>query len=166
MELFIEQKVDHENRPQISRLRMRFEAGHNFCHINNGKYSYSTNMPHLGVGVDATSKRMNPMLSLQFTLLAGIYNDYHLFTGSDEGKKRLWFELDCGALYRVAAVGKTHPIVRGGVSMSVAMGAFAGVGWEFPLGRRRLQLSATCKYNGLIHSGSLVMGTIDMALVL
>ncbi len=150
----------------LYRLRMRLEAGHNFCHINNGAFSYSTNMPHLGVGVEATSKRMNPMLSLQFTLLAGIYNDLHLFTDSDDGKKRLWFELDSGALYRVATVGKTYPFIRGGVSISVAMGAFAGVGWEFPLGSRRLQLSATYKYNGLICSGSLVTGTIDMALVL
>ncbi len=150
----------------LYRIRMRIGAGHNFCDINNGAFSYSTNMEHLGIGVEATSKRMNPKLSLQLMLLAGICKDQHFFTNYDARKKHLWFELDCGALYRVAAVGKTHPFIRGGASMSLAMGVYAGAGWEFALGSRKLQLSATYKYHGLIRSGSLVLKTIDVAFVL
>ena len=154
-----------ETKSAPYRQRFRFEAGHNFCRINNGSFTYSANMAHLGVGAEVGFPRFSPNLSMQLMLLGGIYNDLHYLSDSFEGVKRLWLELDCGACYRVASVGKTAPFLRAGVAISMTMGGYAGVGWEFPLGKHRLQLSGTYKYNGLIHKGSFTMKTIDLALV-
>jgi hypothetical protein len=155
-----------EKKSALYHQKLRFEAGHNFCRIDNNVFSYSTNMAHFGIGLEATSSRLNPNLSIQVMLLGGIYNDVHFLSDTYEGKKRLWLQLDCGGLYRIASVGKTAPFIRGGVSVSLPMGAYAGAGWEFPLGRHRLQLTASYKYHGLLHAGSFITKTIDVAFLL
>lgn len=143
-----------------------FWAGSGRCYINNGDYRYNTMMHWIGIGLEATSARLNPSLSLQTALMAGVYNDRN-FIGDDlSGRDRLWLQLDCGALYRFSPRAASTGFVRGGVSLSVAMGGYAGAGWEFRLGKHRLQTSLTGYYQGILVSGSLAKWSVDVAFVL
>ena len=62
--------------------------------------------------------------------------------------------------------GKSTPFIRGGVALSLPMGIYGGAGWEFAVGKHRLQLSATAGYQGIIVTGHMVTCMIDVAIVL
>ena len=136
------------------------------CWVDPNYTPYNTLMPRIGIGGEFTSARINPRLSLQLMVTGGIYNDKLFLANSWEGKNRLWVELDCGALYRFSSRQQSTGFIRGGVSVSNPFGLYGGFGWEFPLGRQRLQLSLTGQYQGIGYYGSMTIGSLSVALLL
>lgn len=145
---------------------LRIEAGMGVCWVDPNYTPYNTLMPRIGIGGEFTSARINPRLSLQLMVTGGIYNDKLFLANSWEGKNRLWVELDCGALYRFSSRQQSTGFIRGGVSVSNPFGLYGGFGWEFPLGRQRLQLSLTGQYQGIGYYGSMTIGSLSVALLL
>lgn len=148
----------------VTRLRLQLGTGR--CRVNNGEFVYKTNMPRFGIGVESTSLRRNPNLSIEATVLGGVYSDLHLLTDDYDTHKRLWLQMDAGALYRFNAYSRSTPFVRGGLTLSLAMGAYAGAGWEFNVGKHRLQLSATGNFQGIVVNGHMLSGMLDVAFIL
>jgi hypothetical protein len=147
--------------------QLRIEAGLGFCRVGKSSNHYNTLMPRLGIGGEFTSARINPNLSIQVMLTAGLCKDKISINNDDDGRSRLWVELNCGPLYRFSSQSRSTGFVRGGICASLAMGAYAGAGWEFRLGNRhRLQFSLSGSYQGLITSGGIAMGTVDIAFLL
>lgn len=148
----------------VTRIRMQLGTGR--CRVNNNEFIYKTNMHRIGVGAEFTSLRKNPNLSIEATLLAGIYNDRHFLSDSYTGQKRLWLQMDAGALYRFNAYSPSTPFVRGGFTLSLPMGVYAGAGWEFNVGKHRLQLSATGNFQGIVVEGHILSGMLDVAFII
>lgn len=147
--------------------QLRIEAGLGFCRVGKSSNHYNTLMPRLGIGGEFTSARINPNLSLQVMLVAGLCKDKISIKDDKDDGGRLWVELNCGPLYRFSSQRRSTGFVRGGFCASISMGAYAGAGWEFRLGNRhRLQFSLSGSYQGLITSGSIAMGTLDVAFLL
>lgn len=146
---------------------LRIEAGLGFCRVGKSSNHYNTLMPRLGIGGEFTSARINPNLSLQVMLVAGLCKDKISIKDDKDDGGRLWVELNFGPLYRFSSQRRSTGFVRGGFCASIPMGAYAGAGWEFRLGNRhRLQFSLSGSYQGLITSGSIAMGTLDVAFLL
>lgn len=152
-------------RSKLYTVALSFWAGTGRCYINSN-YRYNTLMHRIGIGLESTSARLNPNLSLQAVLTAGVYNDRDFFSESFSGQDRLWLQLDCGALYRFSSKARSTGFVRGGLSLALAMGGYVGAGWEFRLGKHRLQTSLNGYYQGIITSGSLAKVGIDVGFCL